>query len=63
MKNEVVDSIFVSIKKNPIGYIGGAIAGYFIGKKLPMPFATIPSIIAGAIAGSVIESKFFTTTK
>jgi outer membrane lipoprotein SlyB len=63
MKNEVVDSIWVDIKQNPIGKVGGAIAGYLISKKLPIPFITIPAIIVGAIMGSVIESKLTTKTK
>ena len=57
MKNEILDSIIYDIKNKPVGYIVGGILGYFVAKKIPIPFISIPMIIAGALFGSKIENK------
>jgi membrane protein DedA with SNARE-associated domain len=51
-------AILDTVKNKPAGAIIGAIGGYLIAKKIPIPFITIPSIIICAIIGSSIEYKY-----
>ena len=63
---ETLNSIIATHKRTWIGTLAGAGAGYYAGKKLMKTnkwWTTTLVIIAGAIAGSVIQDKCFSAKK